>query len=163
MRANKYTLPNGTSHSHICPSRARKYPTRTHAHTRARAHARTHLRLHGALIVVRLHLDERAKTVLVLVRVLVPQQHFLYLLVHPRFLQIFQCGRGILAPCETCACALRAYLVGVSCGQIRRASLADRPGRPGCEARRLHEKVAAWMRGCVDARMRACADTLMRG
>lgn len=48
------------------------------------------------LVVVRLQFDQRAKDVLVLVGVLIAQQHMLGLLVHSRFLQVFQGGTGVV-------------------------------------------------------------------
>ncbi len=48
------------------------------------------------LVVVSLQFDQRAKDVLVLVGVLIAQQHMLGLLVHSRFLQVFQGGTRVV-------------------------------------------------------------------
>ena len=48
------------------------------------------------LVVVSLQFDQRAKDVLVLVGILVAQQHMLGFLIHARFLQVFQGGSGIV-------------------------------------------------------------------
>lgn len=48
------------------------------------------------LVVVGLQFDQRAKDVLVLVGILITQQHMLGLLVHSRFLQVFQGGSGVV-------------------------------------------------------------------
>lgn len=48
------------------------------------------------LVIVSLQFDQRAKDVLVLVGVLIAQQHMLGLLVHSRFLQVFQGSTGVV-------------------------------------------------------------------
>lgn len=48
------------------------------------------------LVVVGLQFDQRTKDVLVLVGILITQQHMLGLLVHSRFLQVFQGGSGVV-------------------------------------------------------------------
>lgn len=48
------------------------------------------------LVIVSLQFDQRAKDVLVLVGIFIAQQHMLGLLVHSRFLQVFQGGAGVV-------------------------------------------------------------------
>lgn len=48
------------------------------------------------LVIVSLQFDQWAKDVLVLVGVLVAQQHMLGFLVHTGFLQVFQGGTGVV-------------------------------------------------------------------